>query len=552
MCGVMTGSAIAIPVREWSELASQMEDAGKRGGLTVLCGAGVSMQPPSLLPSGSELLVDALRRCVGDLRLGPDLDRITARSDLATLIPELVVQRILDITGSVPSGIYEPFRIVEPNQLHRFLGSLTTRGGTVLTTNFDECVELHGDRTRIVHLHGQISDPSSLAHTIRLVGQGRPSAEVAWIRELVRGSDLYVLGYSGNDMDVMQLLQSCTPKSITWAVRDPNDRACANLAHFKFPVTVEVVQADLAGSAPGAPLTTPERGGSIMRSRRESAASADLPLSKQTEVLIGVYLQLQDYRSAADLASRFDQLDNDAHAGASVRALRVFALRRLGRVDEAIRLGTSLLPWVGHVPPLLGSRIETELALAYLDEDPPCIDVAGELISSAEARLSQELERIAREPGREREVEHYRANRASAIHNIGWVREQAGDFAGAAVAYRRALRAKKAIGDLPSQITSERDVALMSRLLGKKHAAGTHFRRFELLCEQYGEKYEYAYYFTQLASHLIALRRNGEAVEAARQAVAACDSLGVEESLRRRAQELLAQAVHVFGDAQQA
>jgi tetratricopeptide (TPR) repeat protein len=478
------------------------------GDLAVLTGAGTSMVGPTRLPSGPALLRSAIEMLIDDDRLLRLRERALEDPLFQSLVPETVLQRFRDILKSLPSEIYAPFRGASPNGVHLHLAELASHGAFIATANFDLAIERAAGLANIdlpagtpLHLHGKASDPGSLVHTIRAVGRGLPPPIEAAFTNGLHNRRLVVLGYSGNDREIMDAIAAGGPRLVTWIVRDENDLALANLEIWKASIPpLRLFIGDLAElhTAKG---IRPQPEHSSKASGEPQAPPHPLV---QLELLIGLLLQLGRYSRAAEAAALGEGFTGSDDRHASIAALGCYASRRAGDLNAAVRSGKKALRLARHSDALpLRSRAHTELALVYLDLDPPETTRARRHLRAAWLLLKR-AKQI--EPS-----ELVESLLASAEHNLGFVSESDYEYERALQHYLCALEMKKRLGDLPYQISSERDVALMLILLDREDEAAPHRQRFVDLCQTYSDAYELAYFDLALGRHRL---HQGRAVDA--------------------------------------
>jgi hypothetical protein len=180
-------------------------------------------------------------------------------SGFADLPLELVVDEIVDKTGIAAHHLLEFLTLAVPNTNHAMLAALVAGHGVeVVTTNFDELIEakLNGGRpdSRIVKIHGTMSDPMSLAIRLPEIGRGLVDRRLRRrLTDAVKDRDVVFVGYSGTDRDLTPILRNAPIRSCLWIVRPqgPHESlaelraAHARLLRF-FPdrVPVDVVSVD--------------------------------------------------------------------------------------------------------------------------------------------------------------------------------------------------------------------------------------------------------------------------------------------------------------------
>lgn len=207
---------------------------------TFLVGAGISMDPPSNMPSARQIVKGLLELCT-------PVEEIENLLSLDMLRFELVVEKIQDVfDGELKFLDYLEY-ITEPNLIHLFLSNAITRGNYVVTTNFDYLIERgllrvldkdwHQDITPVISKEDYIiyQDPKtlvvsdkyplykihgskrnlitnrdtreSLITTISALGKDRAEGETFAIEpykksaifNLMNNRTLVIMGYSGSD-----------------------------------------------------------------------------------------------------------------------------------------------------------------------------------------------------------------------------------------------------------------------------------------------------------------------------------------------------------------
>lgn len=461
-------------------------------------GAGASLFGPTSLPSGTELLESAIRLFVSSSKLQDLLDELLRHESFPRLVPEALLQRFGDIrSADIPEGFYAPFRDALPNGLHGWVAAAEQSGCTVLTTNFDLCLERVG--VSALHLHGRADDPATLIHTIVRVGKGIEKPVATAATAMAKERPLTVIGYSGNDDDVLALLTEVGALRIDWLVRDNEDYARPNYTRrAKSLPPTHFFNLDLKIEEDRLPR--PDR---VWEPAAVTAASiAVLPSElAQLEMVLAVGLQLQDYRLAERILLAEPDLAGTDTDRCSLLVLGCYVERQRAHYDKALAFATkaeALTPAFD----LLRARLATEKGLVHLDQNVPALDLAEE-----------ELVRAYRLSRAHPEEEPYERFSASAVHNLGWLAEKQGRLRLALRRYRAALAMKHRLGDLTHELLSARDVSIMMLVLHKQGTA-SYLERFWYLNAKFGSEYETAdFYFLLGKAHL----RSGDIEEARRQ-----------------------------------
>ncbi len=194
----------------------------------VLCGAGVSVAPPSSVPSWwgfNQAVLEELRRRF--LAEHPAPAR-TARALELLSLDRVEVAEFSQIVSNAFAGQtwFEPLIALDgsaPNSNHRLLARWAASGGlaAVVTTNFDTLVEralrdigvsyvvldaqldappVAGTDLAVVKLHGTAARRASLVDTANQKRRGLPPAWLDWLEETFAAHPVAVAGFSGADL----------------------------------------------------------------------------------------------------------------------------------------------------------------------------------------------------------------------------------------------------------------------------------------------------------------------------------------------------------------
>lgn len=215
--------------------------------LVFLCGAGISLDKPTLLPTVNVLICDLLKQCgVSDkviLKLKQKFGKTTYRFE--SLIDEIHKKCDTDLL------IAKLFESNSYNLVHSFLGEMLKKGSSIITTNFDNCIEnsCDGDffinpNKRIVYtgedldtsdnplsgmlikIHG--SNPLVNENNAELVITIKALAKTErafmffpklkkYLLSLMKDKIIIVMGYScSDDFDIVPLLEEANPQDIVW------------------------------------------------------------------------------------------------------------------------------------------------------------------------------------------------------------------------------------------------------------------------------------------------------------------------------------------------
>ena len=230
---------------------------------TFLVGAGISMDPPSCVPS-ARMFVNELFKYYA-----PE-EEIEKLSSLETLRYEFLVEKVQNLFDKELKFLDYLREVKEPNAIHLFLANMIMRYNYVITTNFDYLIEMalkkkldmfpsfHNYHKKVmviitkedyqkkvsfefplIKIHGSKWDvikgrltKDSLVTTISALGREREKGETfaiepykkPLINEVMNGRDLVIMGYSGSDdFDISPMLKELSNmKKIIWVEHDNN------------------------------------------------------------------------------------------------------------------------------------------------------------------------------------------------------------------------------------------------------------------------------------------------------------------------------------------
>lgn len=215
--------------------------------LVFLCGAGISLDSPTSLPTVNNFIRSLLVECgVSDDTIEKVHKRMGMRNyRFESLIEEIAktCDRTFEITKLLHSKTF--------NEIHCFLSKMLRMGSSVITTNFDNCIEnaeayifKNSTINRFVYTGKDLTTPIKETAGIYIKIHGshpihsEPATELVitisalakterafaafpiWKQSLlntISGKTIVVMGYSGSDdFDVIPLLEESSPKEVIW------------------------------------------------------------------------------------------------------------------------------------------------------------------------------------------------------------------------------------------------------------------------------------------------------------------------------------------------
>jgi tetratricopeptide (TPR) repeat protein len=224
---------------------------------TYLVGAGISMDPPSCVPSARMFVLELFKYYAPE-------EEIETLLSLKSLRYEFLVEKIQNLFDKDLKFLDYLSEVTEPNAIHIFLVNMIMRYNYVITTNFDYLIEyalkkklemfpvFHDYHKKVmiiitkedyqknvsfqfplIKIHGSKLDlikgritKDSLITTISALGREREKGETfaiepykkPLINRVMDGRDLVIMGYSGSDdFDISPMLKELkNMKRIIW------------------------------------------------------------------------------------------------------------------------------------------------------------------------------------------------------------------------------------------------------------------------------------------------------------------------------------------------
>lgn len=205
----------------------------------VFTGAGVSMAPPTRLPSGAQLGAVAWQALRESLPEYQEILRDTAAvitTPTAFEAGGLRLEHLMNLIGTVRNNrplveIYDLVRGGEPNALHRLISDLPAR---VATANMDRLHEkADGSGEVVLHLHGDVEHEDQISTTIEQYLSGVPAELADPFFEAIAGKRVLVIGWGARDLDIVELFLRHPPAAVHFIEhgdREPDEEALSGPA----------------------------------------------------------------------------------------------------------------------------------------------------------------------------------------------------------------------------------------------------------------------------------------------------------------------------------
>ncbi len=496
-------AATASLTRE--QLFETLADHVHRRQLAVFCGAGISMDPPTSLPSW-RALTDAMLDAVGEASGEPSGQSFAKNVKEAQLPPELIAGKLQDIFGDEFFNSLDVLKTGEPNLNHLYLASLAKTGylPVIVTANFDTFIEKalralevpfrvfrrdeefaayleHGPaegETTLIKIHGCIDAKDTIIATLKDTGRGLANAKKQVLQSLLEHYFFLFLGYSGNDFNL---------DDNKLAMRDAQDKARGFFWNFRPGETNPVVEgliADYAGRGHRIEHLLPDLlvdlqmrvGGSVLE---ESMRRWATKLKPEHFRVLGELLHHAGHLDDAKLAYEMHgKQRNDAGTRRMDARRRGTMLHNLGRLaadrgeyaeaqdlysralgmfeqlgDVSAQAGT--LHQLGHLAQAQG---DLSKALGYYQQSLDLQKQAGGSVESA------------------------------VLHQIGTIHQDRGDYDGALAWYEQALELQRASGDNEAMAATLHQVGLVHHAKEDYDQALDYYEQARKLEEELGIK----------------------------------------------------------------
>lgn len=214
--------------------------------LVFLVGAGISMNPPTSLPTVYRFVSEMVESCNVEPVLAETLIRSMTERPVSPRFEVLIDE--LRKTRDPLLSVGRIFTSNGFNNVHAYLGDMLQRDAAVLTTNFDNCIEnaasppeagysrivfsgqdlvpFHTDGGVLAKIHGSnslaVDENPHLLITVHALARAKGGFRrfPVWrdfIHSLLRDRLLIVFGYSGSDdFDLTPLLLETQPSAMVW------------------------------------------------------------------------------------------------------------------------------------------------------------------------------------------------------------------------------------------------------------------------------------------------------------------------------------------------
>jgi tetratricopeptide (TPR) repeat protein len=227
--------------------------------IAVFAGAGISIPPPSSLPSAIEII----RNLTTALCAHPNTSQYVGSLPEAVLASGTKMEVLFEIiernAGSKLRELFHLFEADAPNLYHYFLARLLEVGAIshIVTTNFDCLIERasHARLTvlateaehascpspALYKIHGTVDRPETMIAVLNQVSRGLPANKTRLLRETLERACI-VIGWSDDDIDLTPPFFQVESELLLWFVYDPQSPRVINFGAHPHPQEIPGVQ----------------------------------------------------------------------------------------------------------------------------------------------------------------------------------------------------------------------------------------------------------------------------------------------------------------------
>lgn len=394
--------------------------------LQVLCGAGISMIPPTAMPSGNQLRDRCVRELLWDHQSGDILDEILTLQSYQSLLPEAVLQDVgLFASEQLDRLMSAILADASPNVVHR---AIAERFETIFTTNFDTCFEASG-AAHVVHVHGSVDEPSTLQNRIFRLGKSR-SEESEAFESWIAGNPLLILGYSLRDDDVIDAIETCPPREILYLSYDGSLPPYLEYTNIRSVVARGTAQELLfAGSDPGPTV------------RRARTFGRRPSIGARASAMLNVCYLSGQYHRSPEVFERYEP-----HLSGRSR------YQAIGSIADCLRIQRRFEESRGWIDVLLNSRFcrrvdQADIAATAHNLAALCLldqgSVEFELIANHFLQAMKSLDAVEAHPDDDQKRTGIEIFRARILNNLGLLYSRSGHYEQAESVFMESAAIKK-------------------------------------------------------------------------------------------------------------
>jgi tetratricopeptide (TPR) repeat protein len=475
----------------------------KKTNLTFLVGAGISKIQPSNLPLGNDIKDYLISLITRDPILRPHQTKILSSDKYRKLIPELIFQPLFEILESKMYTAFDILNTDEFNYVHEVLSWMNyNKSAQLFTTNFDMLIEKSISHSIYVeHLHGALSQPDEMVIRIYQVGRGISRSLGNKFKSSNRGRTLFVLGYSGNDKDVVTLLNQTDFREIYWLVRDAKDDWTRSNIKKVSNYNVKVFQTDLTFFLKDTsryfsiPVTT---FGKKITAPSVKPKDIGVTYTEALRCIQSIYYTIGNYNDALNICNKIlkdKKIKLSAKDGAWFHQVAA---------DNVVCIGTNYKSAIAH--------INTSIEISKISGDRLDLAEAYNAIGNiyGQRNKSHALEALEFLRLAKKEANSLLHKKLSLIqrdqlyvllgkihNNTGLGYDSLGKYHKAIEHYKQSIKYKRKAGNITAIAVSQANISLCYRSLNDRHYSYW-ARKAEEIFSQYGLFYRLGYLYREL------------------------------------------------------
>ncbi len=473
-------------------------------------GAGISMLSPCLLPSGQELKNIAVSKLLVHDTLKKYIAKIKRSHNYHNIVPEIIFQRIFEALQDDFFPFFEILKIANPNLAHQSLASFADKyGNAIFTTNFDQLLEAYSiNKGKIIYLHGSLNDLSKMMIRINQVGKGLDLAFKKRFISNTKNKSIYVFGYSGNDKDIIDALNTCKCKEIIWFVRNKrNQNVLNNLSRISDKYILKIVECnlntlfkDISKHFKWPKVQRQIISSLILKKRRTSLInrlSNDIKLVEKYAAIGKILFDLEMYKvsSEAYLDAAKNTNDKGIHNKYWFYIEAAYSMHVMGEFKNVFKYARRVIDAKGSRNYLNTlSTAYNMLGLYYLEQRKPKPKKAIPYFNKALV----ELTKFKNSPEGKQWLEGINIFFGRIYNNLGLAYETLDDFDAAMYHYKKSLKYKNKVGDLISICQSYINISILLYKFGKSKRYYYFKKKAEFLVDHYSLKHHHAYFLRRI------------------------------------------------------
>lgn len=473
---------------------------------SFLAGAGISMLPPCSLPSGADLKNMALENLLQDQELRPYAEKIKAHPKYGSIVPEIVFQRFYEVLREDLYPFFNILKYANANLAHQSLAFFIEHFDIkVSTTNFDLLIDKFvTKKSNIIHLHGSLTSLATMMIRINQVGRGLESEMKTKFLEELFGKNLYVLGYSGNDKDIIDAITESQVEKIVWFVKSASDPfVLANIKRIDPSRDCYVVECDL--NMLFHDLAVAFSTGENAHVIQDNAQDVQKKRNAYIRQLTGTISKAEKFASYGKLLFELEEYITAARV--YIKAAEKNFTAQIHNKYWFYTEAANCMRIIGNFQKgfeYAGNVLADESAEKFLSVLAASYNIYGLLLLEKNIpepenaifyfkRANDTLNKFSATPEGQLWKEGIEVFRAKILNNLGLVYEDINNFSNALQYYKQALKIKQKFGDLPGIAQSSANIAILYFKFKNFKNVSYWKKKVEWLSEKYQLNYQNAY-----------------------------------------------------------